>query len=332
MKHFWPRKLGLPPAVVGLAALLLLIIGLMQLINRPGHLVKRPGQATGAAGAQAKTSQQKAAKLKAKQPFQFPAGGRVILPYYRLVALYGTPNIPALGALGQQSLPATIKRVKAMAANYQTYSRQPILPTLEIIATVASDAPTANHDYSREVPLKQLQPWLSAARLSGVYVVLDLQPGRNNFLAQAKEYASLLKQPNVGLALDPEWKLTAKQVPLKQIGTVDISKINQTAAWLAHLTTQNHLPQKLFLLQQFWPDMIRGRQALDVDHSSLANVIQMDGSGTQAQKLQTWQTIKAAAPGNTLFGWKNFFVVDHPTLTPAQTMQLSPQPFYISYQ
>ena len=40
-----------------------------------------------------------------------------------------------------------------------------------------------------------------------MYVVLDLQPGRSNFLDQAKLYEPLLRLPHVGLALDPEWRL-----------------------------------------------------------------------------------------------------------------------------
>ena len=40
-----------------------------------------------------------------------------------------------------------------------------------------------------------------------MYVVLDLQPGRTDFLTQAKRYEPLLALPHVGLALDPEWRL-----------------------------------------------------------------------------------------------------------------------------
>ena len=40
-----------------------------------------------------------------------------------------------------------------------------------------------------------------------MYVVLDLQPGYTDFLAQAQRYEEFLAQPHVGLALDPEWRL-----------------------------------------------------------------------------------------------------------------------------
>lgn len=266
------------------------------------------------------------------KPYTFPDGGRQLFPQYRLVGLYGTPAMPVLGALGQQPLPAAITRVKKVAAAYQPYTTQKILPTFEIITTVASAGPTANHDYSQEIEPSSLLPWILAAQKAGIYVVLDLQSGRSSFVGQAKEYANLLKQPNVGLALDPEWRLEPEQVPLVQIGSVNIQEVNQTADWLANLTEQNHLPQKLFLLHEFRLSMLPDRQALDTSHNQLAYAVQMDGQGTQDVKLDTWHAILADPPPNVHFGWKNFYAKDQPTRSPAATMALTPQPWYVSYQ
>src|SRR5437868_5752771 len=94
-------------------------------------------------------------------------------------------------ALGEQPIDETIARVKQLAAAYQPYATEHILPTLEIITTIASASPTDNGDYSREVAMADLQPWITAARDAGVYVVLDLQPGRSNFLSQAQAYKLL---------------------------------------------------------------------------------------------------------------------------------------------
>jgi len=60
---------------------------------------------------------------------------------------------------------------------------------------------------------------------------------------QAKAYTSLLRQPNVGLALDPEWALGPGQRPLQEIGSLPASKINEVFAWLSNLTAQAKLPQ-----------------------------------------------------------------------------------------
>jgi hypothetical protein len=266
------------------------------------------------------------------KPYTFPNGGRQLFPDYRLVALYGTPEYPELGVLGAQDLPASVQRVKDLAAQYQPLTQQHVLPAFEIIATVASAYPTDNGDYSQEVDPASLQPWVSAAKDAGVYVVLDLQSGRTDFLTQAKMYENLLKQPNVGLALDPEWRLGPGEVPVTQIGSVGIAEVNQTAQWLADLIVQNKLPQKLFVLHEFRLDMLPGREQLNTSHTSLAYVIQMDGQGSQSAKLDTWQAVTANPPAGVRFGWKNFYAKDSPMLDPAGTMALTPTPWYISYQ
>ena len=264
--------------------------------------------------------------------FVFAHGGRQIFPHYRLVALYGTPGTPALGVLGEQDAEASVARVKALAADYQPLMNEHAMPTLEIIATVASASPTDDGDYSYAVSSDVLDKWVSTARQAGVYVVLDLQTGRSTFLDQAKALEPLLALPNVGLALDPEWRLNANQLPLEQIGSVSIDEVNQTARWLAALTKAHALPQKLLLLHEFSLAMLPDRQKLDTGHPELAYVIQMDGQGNQAVKLDTWHAILQDAPANVYFGWKNFTREDQPMLSAADTMKLTPQPWYVSYQ
>lgn len=264
--------------------------------------------------------------------FHFPDGSRQLFPGHRLVALYGVPAAPVLGVLGRQDIDASLKRVKMLSRQYQPYSSERILPTFEIIATVASEFPTENNDYSREIPIKVLAKWVEAAQRAGVYVVLDVQPGRSDFLSQVRALQPLLRQPHVGLALDPEWRLKPNQVPLAQIGTVSIAEVNAVANWLATFTRTERLPQKLFLLHQFRTDMLPGRINLNSNHPELAFAIQMDGQGSQPQKQDTWRAILRQPPLNTKFGWKNFYLKDTTLLTPAQTMQISPKPWYISYQ
>ena len=266
------------------------------------------------------------------RPYVFPNGGRELFPRYRLVALYGTPGDAALGVLGAQDLKATITRVKQLAADYQPLISEHVLPTLELITTVASADPTDDGDYSYPISQDTVRMWVAAARKAGVYVVLDLQSGRSSFLNQAKDLQPLLEEPNVGLALDPEWRLTPDQKPLEQTGAVPIDEVNQTLQWLAALTRDHHLPQKLFLLHEFRTSMLPDRDRLDTKESELAYAIQMDGQGGQDGKLDTWRTITANPPANVHFGWKNFYVKDTTLRSPADTMKLEPEPWYVSYQ
>jgi hypothetical protein len=263
---------------------------------------------------------------------QLPGGGQVLFPGRRLVALYGHPGTPGLGVLGQQDLTASIARARQLAAAYQPLSGVPVIPAFEIIATVAEASPGPDGSFSYQTPAAELLPWVRQATADGLYVVLDLQPGRASVLAQAERYQALLGLPDVGLAIDPEWKLQPGQRPLRQIGHVDVSEVNAVVSWLAGLTARDRLPQKLLVLHQFKLTMINGEQRLDTSQDDLAVVVHMDGQGTPAVKQATWNAVTAAAPPGVYFGWKNFLVKDHPTLTPEQTMTKSPVPVMISYQ
>jgi hypothetical protein len=263
---------------------------------------------------------------------QLPGGGQVLFPLRLLVALYGDPGTPSLGVLGQQGLQASIARARRVAAAYRALSHVPVVPAFEIIATVAQAHPGYNGDYSYESTVASLRPWVRRARAAGMYVILDLQPGRAGLLAQAMRYRPLLRLPDVGLALDPEWKLQPGQLPLRQIGGVSITEVNRVIRWLAGLTARYRLPQKLLVLHQFKLSMIGNEQRLDTRHDDLAILIHMDGQGTPANKEQTWEAVVRAAPAGVFFGWKNFYVKDHPTLGPRQTIERTPRLSMISYQ
>jgi hypothetical protein len=263
---------------------------------------------------------------------QLPGGGQILFPGHRLVALYGHPESPVLGALGQQDLPASIARARQMAAPYRAMSNVPVIPAFEIIATVALGFPGVDGTYSGVSSVASLRPWVERAAAAGFYVVLDLQPGRASLLGQAKMYEPLLAMPNVGLALDAEWKLQPHQLPLQQIGSVSIGEVNSVVRWLAGLTAELRLPQKLLVLHQFRLSMIQGEQYLDTGNADLAIVVHMDGQGTQGMKQDTWSSVTGAAPRGVFFGWKNFLTKDHPMLSPQGTMAEVPAPVMISYQ
>lgn len=268
----------------------------------------------------------------AETGIQLPGGGQTVFPGRRLVALYGHPGTASLGVLGEQGLSASISRAKKLAAQYDPLSTEPVVPAFEIIATTAQREPGPDGDYSGESSVSSLRPWVEAARKAGVYVVLDLQPGRADFLDQAKRYRDLLLLPNVGLALDPEWKLAPGQRPLGQIGGVDADEVNSVVTWLADLTAKEALPQKLLVLHQFRLSMLRDEKRIDTGRDEVQVLVHMDGQGTPVLKDGTWRAVTGAAPKGVPFGWKNFYDEDHPMLTPAQTMAKRPKPFMVSYQ
>lgn len=270
---------------------------------------------------------------------QLPGGGQLVFAdgagararAKRYVALYGTPGTPALGVLGEQDVPATLARAAEHAGWYAPLTTDEVVPMVEIIATIASAGPGPDGNYSDERPVDALRPLVDAAGQAGVAVVLDLQPGRTDFLTQAQQYEELLALPHVGLALDPEWRLAPDQVHLRQIGSVGVDEVNATAAWLAELTRREHLPQKMFVVHQFATRMVTDRARLDVSHDELAVLIHVDGQGSQPAKAGTWNALRTDAPP-VRWGWKNFYDEDQPMLDPSQTYQVQPLPDLVTYQ
>ncbi|MGC5615867.1 hypothetical protein [Georgenia sp. Z1491] len=270
---------------------------------------------------------------------QLPAGGQLVLPEpdgdqtgALYVALYGSPDSSALGVLGEQGPEETIARAEEVAAEYEGLTDETVVPTLEIIATVASGEPGDDGDYSNETPVERIRPLVDLAGEHGLYVVLDLQPGRTDFVTQAQIYEELLLEPHVGLALDPEWRLTPDQVHLTQIGQVPVEEVNEVVTYLADLTSEHDLPQKLLVLHQFQVRMIPDVDQVDQSRDEVQVLIHADGQGAQGDKQTTWRTLLDNAPSVTAWGWKNFYDEDTPMLTPEGTMAVEPTPDLVTYQ
>ena len=289
-------------------------------------------QATGTQNGTAAASASPETTPSATETPELIGGGTELFPDRRFVALYGHPGTPGLGALGEQGPEESAQRAIELAQQYQPHSEEKVLPAFEIIATTASSEPGPDGSYSSVSTVDHLMPYIEAAEKNDVYVVLDLQPGHQDFLTQAKVYEELLERPNVGLALDPEWRLAPGQVHMQQIGSVTAEEINETTDWLAELTAQNNLPQKLVILHQFSMPMIQNREDVKTDHPELEIALHADGHGTPDLKMETWNALQKGLPEDIYMAWKNFYDEDTPTFTPEQTYNIEPKPWFVSYQ
>ncbi|ANE03832.1 cell wall-binding repeat-containing protein [Corynebacterium crudilactis] len=264
---------------------------------------------------------------------ELPGGGGLVFPGRRMVALYGHPSGPALGAMGEQPAAEAVARVTELAQQYQPFDDQPVIPAFEVIATVASEYPGEDGNYSNEFAEEDLLEYVDAITNAGGYAVLDLQPGRANFLEQAKRYENLLKRPNVGLALDPEWKIGPDEQPMMRVGSAEAAEINEVSQWLADLVAENKLPQKAFVLHQFQTQMLQNREQIDTSHPELAFVLHADGHGAPGDKYATWNMLREGLSPDFFMAWKNFYDEDFPTFTPQQTYEeIDPRPWFVSYQ
>ena len=263
-------------------------------------------------------------------PPELPRGGTSIFPEHTVVMYYGTAGTGALGVLGETSPRQAAERLEKAAAPFAKAAGTPVLPAFELITTVASSSAGKDGDYSDMLDGDAVQEYIDAAREKDMLVVLDFQPGRADFLDQVKEYEEYLKQPEVGVALDPEWKLKADEVPLEQIGSSRAAPINEVSQYLSDLVVDNGLPEKVFLVHQFKTYMLPDREKI-VDREGLATVLHVDGFGSQEAKFQTYD-ILASRDGQFVNALKLFYDEDVDLLTPAEAMKIKPRPMLISYQ
>lgn len=266
---------------------------------------------------------------KALPPPTLPTGTRRLFPDYRVVAFYGSPLSDELGALGIGDPRQASRRLVRQAEPY-TRKTRPVLPALELIATLATAAPGPNGKHRQRLPDSVIRRYLKAARAAKALLVLDVQPGREDFFTEVTRLKKWLREPDVGLALDPEWRVGPNETPGQVIGSVSSREVNAVTAWLQRLTARGRLPEKLLVIHQFTPDMIRGRERLR-SRPGLATVLNADGFGTPPQKLAKYRQFTALPP-RYHDGFKLFYREDTDLMSPRAVMRLKPRPDFVVYE
>jgi hypothetical protein len=245
-----------------------------------------------------------------------------------LVAYYGTAETGALGVLGETPPDVMQRRVHRAAAPFVRRG-QPVQVVYELIVTIADRHPGKDGDFAHDIPRREVQKYIDAAHKHDALLLLDVQPGRAHFLNAAKRWAWALKDPYVGLALDPEWRMGRHGVPGTRIGSVDASEVNRVSAWLRDLIADNALPQKLFVLHQFRTDMIDHIGQVE-PRRGLVMVQHVDGFGTPGQKLDTFHTV--ARPQQFFMGFKLFYDEDIHRMSAGDVRRIRPKVRFVSFQ
>jgi hypothetical protein len=271
-----------------------------------------------------------AAESAASQLPQLPGGGRELLPDHRLVAYYGAPGSEELGALGVGTPGHATKELIAHAEHYSTPER-PVMPVLELLVSVAASSPGDDGLYRIQTPESTISRYLRVARRHDALLLLDIQPGRSSFSVEAARLDRYLRQPDVGLALDPEWHVGPDEIPGQVIGSVDAATVNRVSAELAAVTEREQLPQKLFVVHQFTVGMIANRDQL-VARPGLATVINVDGFGDQPSKIAKYHDLRPPEGSGLGAGIKLFYNEDLDLMSPDQVLKLRPEPDLIVYE
>ncbi len=259
-----------------------------------------------------------------------------LLPFNRIVAYYGNFYSTQMGVLGEYPPDQMMAMLASTTAEWRAADpTTPVIPALDYIVVTAQGSAGADGKYRLRMPDSQIDKALSLISQVNGLVFLDFQVGWSNVQTEVPLYASFLKLPNVELSLDPEFDMEPGVKPDHEIGTMDASDINWVANYLANIVNENNLPPKILVVHRFTEEMVTNYQKI-APLPQVEVVIDMDGWGSQAKKINTYQRIEVAEPVQ-FTGFKLFYKNDLLTpstgmLTPAQVLQLSPQPSYIQYQ
>ena len=255
-----------------------------------------------------------------------------MLPDYRLVGFAGVPGSAAMGRLGIGSLDDRAKELVRVGKPFADGRK--VMPVLELIATIVQPQPGRDGKWRSRVSPQVVDDYLAAARKVNGILLIDIQPGRADFLDEVKSYERWLTQPDVGVALDPEWAMGPGQVPMKVFGHTTGRKIDDVAGYLASIVKKHDLPEKALVFHQLRVSIVSDEKAIR-DHPGVAIIKSVDGIGNRAEKTKTWTALTKNLPPAVHPGFKLFYEEDaqHGKLmTPKQVLALRPEPDYVLYE
>jgi hypothetical protein len=246
-----------------------------------------------------------------------------------VVAYYGAPQDDELGVLGIGSPRRAARRLERQARPYERPGR-PVLPAFELLAAIVTAEAGDGGDHSMRQDPATIRRYLRAARRHELLLILDIQPGYAPFIGEARALERWLKEPDVSLALDPEWSMDPGEVPGQTIGETDAETINEVSRWLSGLVRRHDLPQKLLVVHRFTGDMIELEERLE-RHPGVALVVNVDGFGDRPNKISKYEEF-TRGKRDRHHGFKLFYHEDVHLMRPRHVLRLRPQPDLIVYE
>jgi hypothetical protein len=160
-----------------------------------------------------------------------------------IITYYGNPYTPSMGILGEHRPEDAADLLAERAARYRFISGEGVLPALHLIYAVAQPQPGSDARSLQYLDDRTVRQFIDLARRRGFIVILDLQIGHSDALAEVQRIATYLREPDVFVALDPEFALPAGTKPGEAIGSIDASDVNGVEAYLAWVGAAPRVPQ-----------------------------------------------------------------------------------------
>jgi hypothetical protein len=265
---------------------------------------------------------------------ELPQGGRTIFPDYQLVGFCGTPGAPALGPLLDHPAKKS-EKLLALAAQYHTGRK--VLPVFELIAVVVQSGGGADGKFRTRVLDATVDEYLQAARDAKGMLLINIQPGQSDFLTEVQRFEKYLHEPDVGVALDPEWAMLPKQTPNKFYGQTTADAINAVIQYVSGIVAKDDLPEKAVVFHKVNNYVVKVKEESAIRPAPGVVVIKsIDGYGNKWVKANTYAFLVKTTPAAIHPGFKLFFDEDtqhgQQLMSPAEVMKLSPVPEYVMYE
>jgi hypothetical protein len=258
-----------------------------------------------------------------------------ILPCNRVVVYYGNPASKKMGALGEYPRDEMLARLTRQVAQWKEADpNTPVIPGLHLIAVVAQGDPGPSGKYRTQVRDAVVDSIHKMAQSVGGVLFVDVQVGQDDIRNIMPRFDTVLQQPDVHFAVDPEFYMRGGVKPGARIGTMYAADINWVMDRLTRIVRENNLPPKMLIIHRFTRGMVP-----DVENVRLRPEVQlvlhMDGWGAPWLKYDSYRDYVVAHPAQ-FTGWKNFYHNDtkkgDPLTSPRDLLQLWPEPLYIQYQ
>lgn len=258
-----------------------------------------------------------------------------ILPCARIVAYYGHPSSARMGVLGEYPKDEMLERLREQVDAWREADpATPVVPALHMVSVVAQGEPGSTGTYrtiSSDEKVTQVYEWAKEA--GGIFIV-DIQAGQDDIRNILPRFEWILQNPDVHLAIDPEFYMRDGVVPGRKIGTMYASDINYASEYLAGLVEKYDLPPKVLVVHRFTRPMIRDYRDVRL-RPEVQIVVNMDGWGAPWLKFDSFADYIVQEPIQ-FAGWKNFYHNDtkngDPLLLPLDLLRLHPVPLYVQYQ
>ncbi len=173
-----------------------------------------------------------------------------------------------------------------------------------------------------------IDEYLRAARSVGGRLMIDIQPGRSPILDEIEYLEPWLAEPDVDVAIDPEWNVGSRGIPGQTVGGVKASEVNAASRAIQKIVGEGDLPPKILVVHQFRKGSVSKRRSVK-QRRDVEVTLNFDGIGTPGPKIAGYEALSSKKLFN---GFSLFYSLDSPLMSPREVLALEPVVDFLLYQ